>query len=452
MKRDYFIWGLLGLFVFVFALSWGFNERREKLAAKKMLDTQYQKAYTEMMDNVENVEVNLGKSIVSASETNNMLIMNDVWRQAFEAQARLNELPVYHPVLERTSVFLAQAGDYCYSLTRAISMGKQLSQEDIDKLEALHAQAGDLSQELHRIFNSAEDGRFTWGELGSTIRQRLPEKDDEFSGSMESIDKKMQEYPTLIYDGPFSDHINKINPRGITGRKIDRDRARDIARDFVDIPSDGIQSVTNEQTVSGEIPVFRVRVTPEDRNKYGIVDVDVSITGGHVIMSTNNREVPDRKVSEEEALNKAADFLEGKGLGTMENTFYMVQNNILVAAFANVQQNVIIYPDQVKVQVALDNGQVIGYEALDYYMTHHKRTIPAPKISMEEARKKVSSRLKVNNARLAVIPGTVGGEVLAYEFQGDIEGDRYYVYINALTGEEEDILKLVKSGEGAQAL
>ena len=63
------------------------------------------KAYTEMMDNVENVEVNLGKSIVSASETNNMLIMNDVWRQAFEAQARLNELPVYHPVLERTSVF-----------------------------------------------------------------------------------------------------------------------------------------------------------------------------------------------------------------------------------------------------------------------------------------------------------------------------------------------------------
>ncbi|MGI6554763.1 MAG: hypothetical protein ACOX2P_05220 [Bacillota bacterium] len=94
MKRDYFIWGLLGLFVFVFALSWGFNERREKLAARKMLDTQYQKAYTEMMDNVENVEVNLGKSIVSASETNNMLIMNDVWRQAFEAQARLNELPV----------------------------------------------------------------------------------------------------------------------------------------------------------------------------------------------------------------------------------------------------------------------------------------------------------------------------------------------------------------------
>ena len=159
-----------------------------------------------------------------------------------------------------------------------MSMG-ELSQEDIDKLKALHAQAGDLSRELHRIFNSAEDGRFTWGELQSSIRRKLPAKDDEFSGSMKSLDKKMQEYPTLIYDGPFSDHINKMNPRGITGEKIDKDKARDIAREFVDIPSEGIKSVTNEQTVNGKIPVFRVRVTAEDRRKYGIADVDVSVKG-----------------------------------------------------------------------------------------------------------------------------------------------------------------------------
>ena len=134
------------------------------------------------------------------------------------------------------------------------------------------------------------------------------------------------------------------------------------------------------------------------------MDVDVSITGDTWIMSTNNREVPDRKVSEEEALNKAADFLEGRVWGQWK-ILYMVQNNILVAAFANVQQNVIIYPDQVKVQVALDNGQVIGYEALDYYMTHHKRTIPAPKISMEEARKRSAAGLKLTTPVWQLFPG-----------------------------------------------
>ena len=452
MKRNYWIWGLLGLLVLFTALSWGYNERRDKLAMRKTLDTQYQKAYTEMMDSVENVEVNLGKSLVSGSLANNALIMSDVWKQANEAQTRLNELPVSNPVLERTSVFLAQTGDYAYSLTRIMAKGKQPSNEEMDKLETLHAQAGDLSQELHKIFNSAEDGRFTWGELGSSIKQKLPKADNELSGSMESIDKKMQEYPTLIYDGPFSDHINKMNPRGVTGKKITKDQALDIARSFIDIPKDRIRSISPQQTVNGGIPVYRIRVTSDNSKAYGTTDLDISISGGHVIMATNNRAVSARRVTEDEALNKAAQFLKGHGLGAMENTFYTVQNNILLAAFANIQQNVMIYPDQVKVQVALDNGQVMGYEALDYYMNHYKRDLPAPKISIARARDKVNSRLKIENSRLALIPRTVGGEVLTYEFRGKIKGDTYYIYINAQTGAEENILKLFGSGEGTLAM
>lgn len=452
MKRNYWIWGLLGLFLVFAALSWGAHERRERMALRKTLDTQYQKAYTEMMDNVENVAVNLGKGIVSGSTAHNALIMNDIWKQANEAQSRLNELPVSNPVLERTSVFLAQTGDYAYSLTKIMAEGRQPSREDVDKLASLHSQAGELSQELHRIFHSAGDGRFTWGELGASIKQQQPGDSKDLSGSMESIDKKMQDYPTLIYDGPFSDHVNKINPKGITGKKIDIESAMKIARSFVDIPWDKIKTVSYQHTVKGEIPVFRVRVTSENSSLYGTTDVDVSVSGGHVIMAANSRGVSSRKVSEKEALEKAAEFLAGKGLGIMENTFYTVQDNILLAAYANVQQDVLIYPDQVKVQVALDNGRVMGYEALDYYMTHHKRDIPSPKITLAQARGKVNSRLKIQGSRLAIIPRTVGGEALTYEFKGKIQGDTYYVYINAQTGAEEDILKLLGSGEGTLAM
>lgn len=451
MRRNY-IWVLLGLLVLFAAVSWGYNERREKLALKKTLDTQYQKAFTEMMDNVENVEINLGKSLVSGSPDNTAVILGDIWRQASDAQARLNELPVNNPVLERTSVFLAQTGDYAYSLTRILAKGRQPSREEVDRLSTLHKQAGELSKELHRIFDSAEDGRFTWGELRASVRKGLPRADNDLSGSMESIDKRMQEYPTLIYDGPFSDHINKMEPKGVTGKKIDREEALDIARNFIDIPRNNVKSVSHLQTVKGKIPVFRVRVTSNQSKSYGTTDIDISVKGGHVIMATNNRAVTTRNVSEQEALDKAKKFLRGKGLGTMENTFYTVQNNILLAAFANVQRNVLIYPDQVKVQVALDNGQVMGYEALDYYMTHHRRTLAAPKITMAQARQKVNKKLKIESSRLALIPRTVGGEVLTYEFVGKIEGDTYYVYINAETGAEENILKLFGSGEGTLAM
>lgn len=453
MGSRYWLLGLAGLLAVAVILSWGYSERRERLAMKRTLDAQYQKAFTEMMDSVENVEVNLGKTIVSGSMANNALIMGDIWRQAYEAQARLSELPVSNPVLERTSVFLSQTGDYAYSLTRAMSAGNGPSQEDVDRLEILHKQAGELSQELHRIFANAEDGRFTWGELGSGIRQRLPKvAKQDLSGSLESIDKKMQEYPTLIYDGPFSDHVNKINPRGISGRKIHREEAREIAGRFIDLPPDQVSKVKFETAVNGEIPVYRVKVVPADRKAYGTMDVDVSISGGHVIMAANPRIVGNRKLSEQEALDKAREFIKEKGLGTMENTFYSIQDNILLAAFAFVQDKVLVYPDQAKVQIAMDNGQVLGFEALDYFMTHHKRDIPPPKISAEEAREKVNKRLSVGSPRLAIIPRTVGGEVLTYEFKGEIEGDVYYVYINALTGAEENILKLIKAGEGSLAM
>ena len=87
----------------------------------------------------------------------------------------------------------------------------------------------------------------------------------------------------------------------------------------------------------------------------------MSASRGHVIMSTNSREVPNRKISEEEALNKAADFLR-KGPGDNGKHFLYGPKQYLGGYFCQCQQNVIIYPDQVKVQVTLDNGQVIGFK------------------------------------------------------------------------------------------
>jgi len=97
----------------------------------------------------------------------------------------------------------------------------------------------------------------------------------------------------------------------------------------------------------------------------------------------------------------------------------------------------------VKVKVALDNGQIVGVDAYAYVMSYHDRDLPKPRIAKEEAAKKVSSRLKVRGTRLAVIPLASGREVLAWENDTDLNGDRFLVYINAMTGEEEQILKMI---------
>ena len=112
-----------------------------------------------------------------------------------------------------------------------------------------------------------------------------------------------------------------------------------------------------------------------------------------------------------------------------------------------------IYPDQAKVKVALDNGEVIGVDARQYLTHHRVRGLPAPKITEQQARAQLRPDLAVTRAQLALIPDLAGtGERLTYEFQGKLGEDVYLVYINAETGAEEQILQLIQTDGGTFTL
>ena len=106
-----------------------------------------------------------------------------------------------------------------------------------------------------------------------------------------------------------------------------------------------------------------------------------------------------------------------------------------------------------KVSVALDTGKVVGYESSGYWWNHTARDLPAPAVSQEEARAKVSPLLTVQSVQLAVIPTAGQYEVLCYEFKcADDSGRHYIVYIDAQTGLEKHILILLEDENGTLAL
>lgn len=84
--------------------------------------------------------------------------------------------------------------------------------------------------------------------------------------------------------------------------------------------------------------------------------------------------------------------------------------------FAALQDDVTLYPDLIKVSVAMDNGEILGFDARGYLTNHHQRTFEKPALSMEEAQKKVSPNLTVKNGKMAVVPSTSLTEKLCYEF------------------------------------
>ena len=162
----------------------------------------------------------------------------------------------------------------------------------------------------------------------------------------------------------------------------------------------------------------------------------------------SNREIGELQLDEQEAIARGKEYLFTKGFSNMQETYYMKQDGVITINYAYIQDDVIMYADLIKAKVALDNGEIIGLETTGYLNSHHQRQIPTEKISVESARKNLSTKAQVTSEALAMIPTEWKTEKFCYEFKGKIEDIDFIAYINAETGAEEDILIITNTENG----
>ena len=131
-----------------------------------------------------------------------------------------------------------------------------------------------------------------------------------------------------------------------------------------------------------------------------------------------NRDVTTEILSQEDIDKIAQNFLEEKGFKNMKKTYFTKRDGIETINFAYEQDNVIVYPDLIKVKIALDNGEILGIETTGYLNSHTQRTMSQIKVSKEEAKAKINKNLQIENERLAIIPTEFQTEIMCWEFKG----------------------------------
>jgi hypothetical protein len=143
-------------------------------------------------------------------------------------------------------------------------------------------------------------------------------------------------------------------------------------------------------------------------------------------------------------------FLEIRGYPVMEIVQEEIRANPQTGGYgvytlAPIQDEVLLYPDQIKIQVDLSRMAVIGFEGTPYYQHHRLRanlTAPLrPQWSRERIQAQASPLLRVAWIRLALIQDDLGGEILTWEVQGKLDDEIFSVFYNTETGAEEQILR-----------
>lgn len=412
---------------------------------KQASENSYNMAFYELVDYVQNVETYLAKSLISSTPEHGAETLTNVWREANLAQAYLSQLPIESQELENTEKFLNQVSDYSYSLSRKNIYNESLTEDDLKNLKDLHTYSVELQNTLNQLSEDINSGRIKWNELTNKGNVAFAQQVSTSSlDGFSNLEENFHEYSGLIYDGAFSEHITGAEKKGLTGDDIDEENAKQKVIEF--IGNNNIKEIESLGfSENATIPEynFSIKTSSEDN-----ISISVSKKGGHIIYMNSNRDVNTEIISQEEANQKGKEFLNNHGFNDMKETYYLKQDGIVTINYAYTQNDVVVYSDLIKVKVALDNGEVLGFESTGYLNNHTERDTSKVKISKEEAKKTLNKNLDIQSEGLAIIPTEYKTEILCYEFKGKVEDKEFLVYINAENGREEDILIITNTPNG----
>lgn len=417
------------------------NKKDTRLAS----ENNYNMAFYELVDYVQNVETYLAKSLISSTPEHGAETLTNVWREANLAQAYLAQLPIESQELENTERFLNQVSDYSYSLSRKNIYNDSLTDEDLKNLKDLHSYSVELENTLNQLSEDINSGRIKWSDLTKNNEVAFAQQVSTSSlDGFSSLEENFHEYSGLIYDGAFSEHITNAEKKGLTGEDIDEETAKQKVIQFI-----GQENVTDISSLgyseNAIIPEYNFSVkTPEEDN----ITISISKKGGHIVYMNSNRSVNTEIISQDEANEKGKEFLTNHGYADMKETYYLKQDGIVTINYAYTQNDVVIYSDLIKVKVALDDGEVLGIETTGYLNNHTQRDVSKVKISQAEAKKTLNKNLEIGSEGLAIIPTEFQTEILCYEFKGKVEDKEFLVYINAENGREEDVLIITNTPNG----
>ncbi len=411
---------------------------------ERQLNDVYTRSFLQLVDCVNDIDTSLAKGIVSNSPTVLNDLSNDIYRKATFAQANLGELPISHVEIDNTAKFLSQVGDYTYAIAQKSLNGETISTKEKEQMENLSKYATTLTQTLYSLQTQLYSGNLTF-DISNGTNEALAKENSQLNigTSMEDIEKDFEEYPSLIYDGPFSDHINKMESKLLkNSNEITKQHAQSIAEDFLGNP----QKISFRGDGNSNISTY---IFSAATNSNDDAYIEITKKGGRILYMLKNRNVAKRELNINDAIKKGSQLLEKNKFYSMKESYWDIKNNIATINYAYVQDNITMYPDLVKIKVALDNGEILGFECQGYIMAHEDiRNIENINLTIDDARSKISSSITIESEGMAFIPKDNKSEVLCYEFKGSFNDKTYIIYINAETGNEEEILILLQDGEG----
>lgn len=393
----------------------------------------HQQSLSQLLNSLDHLETSLEKARYLPADAMRQTLAADVWKESQLAAAALSALPLGDRRLEQVETYISQVGDYAYYLMRNAAYDRADNQE-WETLCALCDNANGFLQEIDQLKEQTDTGTLSFRSISAGSDDA-----DLMSQQLSTVNDEFPEYASLIYDGPYSDHVSQRKPKALEGQAVlSEQEAIKKAAALMQVPS---AQVSLDYTSEGQIPCYG----------FSCDTVSCAITkqGGMVLSLTDSRTLGNIQLSAQQAAEKAQVFLKNAGFANMTASYHTIYEGICTINFASAENNIMAYPDLIKVGIALDDGSVVRLDTAGYAMNYHKREPAAPAVSLEQARATVPDSLTIQSDNLCYIPTTGYHEVLCWELVcKTTENTHALLYVNCENGQTENLLLLIEEENG----
>jgi spore germination protein len=419
---------------------WGYQEHREKTAVLINAENNYQRAFHDLTFQIDLLNDKIGTTLAMNSRSSLSPQLAEVWKITSQAHSDVGQLPLTLLPFNKTEEFLANIGNFSYKAAIRDLDKEPLTEKEYGTLKTLYKQSGEIQQDLRQVQHMVLKNNLRWMDVELALATEKGKADNTIIDGFKTVEKTVESYSETDF-GPaqINLQLRDENFKKLQGKKISKDDAIKITRRYAPLGNEGKVKVA-ENGKGSDYGFYSVSILNPKTNLEA--SMDITKKGGYPIWFLLDRDVKKQVISLNDASNKAITFLKDNNFANLDLFESAQYDNIGVFTFVGNQDGVRIYPDAIKMKVALDNGEIVGFSAEDYLKSHKAREIPKAGISLEEAKKKINPNLKIMDQKKAVILNDLNAEVLCYEFHGVMGNDTFRIYINAEDGTEEKVEKL----------
>jgi germination protein YpeB len=381
----------------------------------------------ELTELIENVDGDLDRIRVSASEEQQARILTDLLVQTRLAEGVLEKLPIPPEADGNVTSFLNKTAFESERLLRKLRKGERLSQEDERELERLYRVNHEVKGLLSVLLGKLQDE--------DVLEYLKGEGEDMMTEAIRGIENAtIEENRSPSFATPPEVRTGAA-PKDDKSQKLSSSEAEGLVREyFSDYKIKEIEF--QGETTTRRMEAYNFMLT--DENDLTLF-AQVSERDGKLISFDYYEHCIEHNFDLENAKTIAENFLAKMGMENMTAVKVGQMGATASFTFAYELDGAVFYPDSVEVKVCEQKGVVVGYNAAGYLKNHRQRTPLTPALSMSEAAAKLHEKLTLSGSKLALVRAGKE-EKPAYEFICEYKDQTYFVYIDANTGEEISIL------------